>query len=270
MFVLFRQIVAFSGGTPRDVALGRQRLMTDAYTSCVNSSPTRKYMEYQNNTAAMPKHSTASNAISNLYVARLMSPEEVNGATLVQPEFVRERVRNKWSLCGDVNEKIFELLTKYRGGILPVRITAYRTPAGGAYAVMTHQLDGGFQHRFLLPLYVPQVAKFLAAMDHDELLFLLGKNGEIAAVVLECPLTNVQLLPLQGMARSLQHSKMTEVADEFPLVVQTILNVLQVPSLFKGETVHGVSLSVLLPDAAMQGWSSGKGKHRERNEASNT
>lgn len=225
-------------------------------------------MKYQNRTAAMPAHSTASNAKSSLYVARLMSPEEVYGATLAQPELVRERVRNKWSLCGDVNDKTFDLLMKQEDGSLPLRITAYKTPAGAPYAVMTHQLAGGFQHRFLLPLYTPRVAKFLAAMEHDGLGFLLGKNGEMAAVVLNYPLTAIELLPLRGMARALPHSRLSEVTGEFPIVVMTMLNVLQVPSLFQGETVQDVSLSVLVPDEVRSGWGSGKGKHWGGNEAS--
>lgn len=227
-------------------------------------------MNYQNPTAAMPTHSSLSDVISSLYVARLMSPEEVYGATLSQPEYVRERVRNKWSLCGDVNDKTFDLLMKQADGSLPLRITAYKTPAGAPYAVMTHQLAGGFQHRFLLPLYAPRVAKFLAAMDHDELGFLLGKNGEMAAVVLDYPLTAIELLPLRGMARALPHSKMPEVAGEFPRVVLTMLNLMQIPSLFHGETVQGVSLSVLVPDAAMPGWGTDNGTNWGRNEASDT
>ena len=207
-------------------------------------------MKEQTQTTALVHPSVPAAPSVSLYIARLMSPREVNKATASYPEFVRERVEGEWMLCGDVAEPMFERFLKERDRLLPVRLTAYHTPAGGAYAAVTHQL-GHFQHRFLVPLYEPSVAECLAAMGRDELVFLLGKNGETAAAVLNSPLTANEWLPLRTKTRALAPVAVRAVVCEFRTVASAMMDALQIPSLHQGETVQHVSLSVLMPEVVI-------------------
>ena len=131
-----------------------------------------------------------------------------------------------------------------------VRLTAFKTPAGGSYAVVSHQLFG-WAHRFILPLYEPDVGRFLLATQQEEIGFMFGNNGATDAVLLHSPLKGPAFAPLLPMTNPLSKATIHDVIGELPTVIGALNLPQQVPSLRRGETVTDVSVSVVLPTNAM-------------------
>jgi hypothetical protein len=131
-----------------------------------------------------------------------------------------------------------------------VRLTAYDTPAGGSYAVVSHQIFG-WVHRFVLPLYEPKVQALLMGLQKEELGFSFGNEGEQDAVLLQCPLGGPAFAPLLAKTNPLPLATLADVLAELPKVISVINQPEQVPSLRRGERVTDVSVSAVLPTQAM-------------------
>ena len=183
-----------------------------------------------------------------VYAGRLMSPAEVNGAIGTQPDEVIQKVSSCWTLCGDVSRGMFSALRA--ASVLcgaTERLTAYLSPAGAGYAVLTQQLQG-FQHRFLLPLFEPRTASFVAAMSRDSLVYSLGNDDDVEALVWRSTFSARDVLPLQVFCSPLVAESRQEVILEWARVVKTMTALQQVPSTTLGEVVHHVDLTILTPD----------------------
>lgn len=179
-----------------------------------------------------------------------MDPLEVKKAVENRPSAVGSWTKSKWYLCGDAKTELFSMFKAGFRESVAVRLTAYDTPAGGSYAVISHQIYG-WTHRFVLPLYEPKVRAMLLDLQSAELGFMFGNEGEEDAVLLHCPLGAPAFLPLLAKSNPLRKSTLKDVLAELPQVIRTMNVPNQVPSLRRGECVTDVSVSAVLPTQAM-------------------
>lgn len=195
----------------------------------------------------------------SFFPARLINPLEVKTAIENRPLEVGSRTSGKWYLCGDVRSEFFAMFKAEFRDAIAVRLTAYITPAGGHYAVVSHQLFG-WAHRFVLPLYEPKVQEMLMEMQKAELGFIFGNEGAQDAVLTRSPLSRVAFAPLLAMSNSLHNNSALKVIAELPRVISAMNEPKQVPSLRRGEKVEDVSVSFVLPTEAMAQFCSDKSK----------
>jgi hypothetical protein len=195
----------------------------------------------------------------SFFPARLMDPLEVKTAIENRPPEVGSWTNGKWCLCGDVRSELFAMFKAEFRDAIAVRLTAYTTPAGGHYAVVSHQLFG-WAHRFVLPLYETKVQQMLIEMQKAELGFLFGNEGAQEAVLTRSPLSRTAFAPLLAMTNPLPKESVLNVIAELPRVISAMNLPKQVPSLRRGEKVEDVSVSVVLPTQAMAQFCSHKSK----------
>ena len=195
----------------------------------------------------------------SFFPARLMDPLEVKTAIENRPPEVGSWTNGKWCLCGDVRSELFAMFKAEFRDAIAVRLTAYTTPAGGHYAVVSHQLFG-WAHRFILPLYETKVQQMLIEMQKAELGFLFGNEGAQDAVLTRSPLSRTAFAPLLAMTNPLPKESVLNVIAELPRVISAMNLPKQVPSLRRGEKVEDVSVSVVLPTQAMAQFCSHKSK----------
>ena len=195
----------------------------------------------------------------SFFPARLMDPLEVKTAIENRPPELGSWTNGKWYLCGDVRSELFAMFKAEFRDAIAVRLTAYTTPAGGNYAVVSHQLFG-WAHRFVLPLYEPKVQEMLLEMQRVELGFLFGNEGAQDAVLTRFPLSRGAFAPLLAMSNSLPNNSALKVIAELPQVICAMNEPKQVPSLRRGEKVEDVSVSFVLPTHAMAQFCSNKSK----------
>lgn len=179
-----------------------------------------------------------------------MDPLEVEKAVENRPLAVGSWTKSKWYLCGDAKNELFSMFKAGFRESVAVRLTAYDTPAGGSYAVISHQIYG-WTHRFVLPLYEPKVREMLLGLQSAELGFMFGNEGEEDAVLLHCPLGAPAFAPLLAKTNPLRNSTLEDVLAELPQVIRTMNKPNQVPSLRLGELVTDVSVSAVFPTRAM-------------------
>ncbi|MEO8119775.1 MAG: hypothetical protein ABI606_10695 [Rhodoferax sp.] len=72
-------------------------------------------------------------------------------------------------------------------------------------------------------------------------------SEESDALVFRNPIKSTDFLPLLALSYQTTDSQQREVLMELPLVISAMTNPLQVPSIFKGQAVREVSVSLLLP-----------------------
>lgn len=181
------------------------------------------------------------------YFSRLMSPQEVESATAQYPQQVREVIRGKWSLCGDVCSQMFALLRTKDLSQFPARMTGFRSSGGMTYAVVTHQI-AGFQSRIVMSLSDPHVRQFLRAMQETSLVFLLGHDGKEESVLFGSPLQPSMFLPLLAMQVEPTHAETEAQLEEVFLVMQEMGKPSTIPSLTSASAVQHVSVSMVLSD----------------------
>lgn len=183
------------------------------------------------------------------YFARLMTPSQVDEATQRQPPEVRQKTEGHWVLCGDASASMFHLLKSVPAKQFPARLTAFNSPAGFGYFVLTHQVEH-YQHRFLLGLTDPVVRIFLESIANaGKMTFMLGDDDGNDALLLENPLLPNMFMPVLAMAPEVNLETQRAALAELPCVQAVLGAPLQVPSLLKGYAVRYVSVSLLLPAA---------------------
>ena len=195
----------------------------------------------------------------SFFPARLMDPLEVKTAIENRHPEIGSWTSGKWYLCGDVRSELFGMLKAEFRDAIAVRLTAYTTPAGGHYAVVSHQLFR-WAHRFVLPLYEPKVQEMLMEMQKAKLGFIFGNEGAQDAVLTRSPLSRAAFAPLLAMSNSLPTDSVLKVIAELPRVISAMNFPKQVPSLRRGEKVEDVSVSVVLPTQAIAQFCSHKRK----------
>lgn len=202
--------------------------------------------------------------LPGVYFGRLMRPDEVAAATSSQPDVVKSAVGQCWALCGDLSKEVFRWLEM--SGLCQQaveRLTAFVSPAGGSYAVLTQQV-AGFQHRFLLPLYEPSIRLCVTEMGRSSLAYSLGCDRGSEALVWRSRIAANGILPLQALSAPLRGHQQVEVMREYGLVVQQMTVPGQIPSITMGELVQHVSLTLLPPgETLLQCTKPASGGHRE-------
>lgn len=181
-----------------------------------------------------------------------MAPAQVNAAIASYPETVRNELAGHWTLCGDVCTEMFAGLQAAHGEHgLHERITAFSTPAGGRYAVLAQQSQG-FQHRFLLPLFEPKVAAFLAATAQGTLAISLANDDAADALVWRSRIAASELLALRAFSTPLPQAVREQVAREHLRVVWQMTELAQIAPAPHTEAVHHVSLTILIPEETLK------------------
>lgn len=186
-----------------------------------------------------------------LYVGRLMAPAQVKAATASYSEVLQNKVAGHWTLCGDVQTEMFVRLPVGDCYDMQERFTSFSTPAGGSYAVLSQQCQG-FQHRFLLPLFEPQVGAFLASMAQSALVISLANNDGVEAVVWRSRIGAPELLARQAFTTPLSPAVREPVVVEFFRVVREMSELAKLPSAIPDEVVHHVSLTILMPEETLR------------------
>lgn len=185
------------------------------------------------------------------YPASILSPEQVVKTTAKHPEHVRAQVLGKWFLCGDLSERMFDLVKAEWPGDLSIRVTAFASPIGVYYGVVSHQARG-YAHRFVLPLYEPSAGELLQSIQHHPLMFMLGRDEEEEAMVLPCPLPGHDFAPLLALCRRPGSEQLRDAVAELPNVLRVLKEPTQVPTAVRGQEVAHVDVSVLLPTESLK------------------
>lgn len=182
----------------------------------------------------------------NLNLAQILTPRETQKIAVTLEKDEREHLHGQWLLCGDVTPLMFTQICGSSPKNVGTRLSAFSSPEGRSYAVVTHQL-GGFQHRLTLCLYDPPVREFLKAVSAGEpLRILLGKMGDHAAVTFESRCRPIDYAPLFAMAKVMSTDEQELALMELPNLVEAMSAPAQIPSLFH-EPVTVVCNSLLLP-----------------------
>lgn len=179
----------------------------------------------------------------------ILTPAQVNEVLLGRNVAESSQLKDKWMLCGDVSRKMHDRLRHAALRDLPSSVSALGDMSKGVYVVLTHQLED-MQHRFVMPVYEPVVARFLQAVGTDDYVIALGAEGGVEALV-------VPGLPNEGWSRAreflpqvAQHPLQPMVEAFGPSV--SGLARLDTLSALGGQEVRQLSLSVVLPaDATM-------------------
>ena len=180
-----------------------------------------------------------------LSLARIMSPIEVRAALQQHTPEIQKKFKDRWVFCGDVDEQMFAQLKDETAHEIGQRVSAFTSPSGRAYAMLTHQADV-YQHRFVLPLWCESITECLQALQHAPYGIMLGNNGGVDAFVMTGPFQAQQLAPLLHLAQA-QPGDWRESLDELPLALMMLSALDAIPSVKEGKDVESVSLSVVMP-----------------------
>lgn len=179
----------------------------------------------------------------------ILAPEQVNEVLLGRNVTESMHLKDKWMLCGDISRTMHESLSRASLKNLLSAVSAIGDMSQGIYVVLTHQLED-MQHRLVMPIYEPVVARFLRAVGTDNYVIALGAEGGAEALV-------VPGLPNEGWSRAreflpqvAQHP-LHHMVEAFGPSVAGIARRDTLPAL-GGREVRQLSLSVVLPaDATM-------------------
>jgi hypothetical protein len=200
---------------------------------------------------ALPKETYSDGERRLFYPATILTPAEVAARTEQYPEKVRSVVRGNWFLCGDLSEQMFEMVKADWPGDLSIRATGFASPMGVHYGVLSHQAKG-HAHRFVLPLYEPSAGELLAGIQRAPLMFMLGRDEEVEAMVLPCPLPTRDLAPLLALSSRPAGEQLRDALAELPSVISALKEPAQVPTAIRGREVTHVDVSVLLPTYSLR------------------
>lgn len=199
--------------------------------------------------------------IDGIYIGALKSPAEVAKALAGRHE-VPPGVSRRWTLCGDIDTMMFETLQacghpQQRNE----RLSIFGGESGARYAVITHQA-GNFQHRYLAPLFEPRVVACVKAIAHgDALGYLLGGEGEQAAVW-PSDFGMREFLPLLSMCTDTPKGLEAErVVGEFFESVLELKDPGRIPSL-DGTQVRLASVSAIAPELLIKEVNEWRGLHQ--------
>jgi len=188
---------------------------------------------------------------TRIFPARIMKPSEVASATRGQPPEVIAGIRGRWMLCGDVARPTFEAMRAADRGELGFRLSAFESPSGNVYCVMTHQV-GSHQHRYLLPLWDGPALACIRGMTVGRHGFMLGCAGDKDALVLPSVAPRSDFKPLLAMARSAPDMPESELVSEMPLALGIFARLDAMPSFWPNVEVDTLSVSLVTPTALLE------------------
>ena len=183
-----------------------------------------------------------------IYIGTLMSPTEVARATAGRDSPVYGALR-RWTLCGDVSPTVFELVQAVQLGTSRAneRVTAFSSPAGHGYVVLTHQI-GSFQHRYFVPLFDARVKECLEHITRDGALgySLAGENNQ--AIVWPTVLGPRDFVPLKAMCGAVPEGDEEVVLEEYARLLGEVRDPARIPSVLEGVSVRYASVSAIPPN----------------------
>lgn len=183
-----------------------------------------------------------------VYMGVLMSPTEVARATAGRDNPVYGSL-HRWTLCGDVSPAVFELVQAVQMGTSRAneRVTAFSSPAGHGYVVLTHQI-GSFQHRYFAPLFDARVEECLEHITRDGALgySLAGENNR--AIVWPTVLGPRDFVPLKAMCGAVPEGDEEVVLEEYARLLGEVRDPARIPSVLEGVSVRYASVSAIPPN----------------------
>lgn len=180
------------------------------------------------------------------YPARIMSPQEVSSAITTSTRGLSELLERRWMLCGDVAAETFALMRQIPLRDVACRVSAFTSSNFGNYAVIAHQVST-HHHRFVLPLWDPEVIAFIRALQTQPHGFMLGCAGAMDAVVLPGFASAGELRPLLRFCSEPTEQEFGVLIGELPLVIATMARVDAIPSVDAARPVTTASMSFCLP-----------------------
>ena len=110
-------------------------------------------------------------------------------------------------LIGAVNENTHSAFKANAGDDILAQMTVFPTTAGAFYKVLICQV-GAHQHRFVLPLFAPEVVKFLAFATKASINIYLESAGELREGMLyNCPMSPEAFIPVQRISQVIDLGK---------------------------------------------------------------
>jgi len=136
-----------------------------------------------------------------LHTAVVLCPAEVEVEFKDYPAIVRQKLRDHWMLIGAVNENTSSAFKANAGDDIVAKMTVFPTSAGAFYGVLICQV-GAHQHRFVLPLFAPEVVKFLAFATKASINIYLESADELREGMLyDCPMSPEAFIPVQRISQ---------------------------------------------------------------------
>lgn len=176
-----------------------------------------------------------------------MSPEEVAAATQGRTD-VPKNMKNKWYLCGDVADDIWDALITNKEK-LGFRITAFTTPGKTAYVAFSVQAAEA-QIRFLLQLGASRETRFLSEAADSGVLLSLARDNSDQALIREFVVAPGRLAPVVYMSKASRALEGEAAMAESLLAVSAMHLPATVPSTFTGRPVTRVCVIAILPEIA--------------------
>ncbi len=197
-------------------------------------------------TTSLPRY-TKNDSPADIYLARLMSPTEVQAATSTRTDIQHVPLHERWMLCGDVGSLTFPLLATADGCHIDFRVTAFSTPSQSMYAILTHQVED-HQHRMVLPLFMPKVFALLTGLQTQSLGFLLGNDGGMSSAVFPATQGHIDAcMPLLAMTHVDTPPSAQQVIGDLPRVISKLCSPDALPGPL-AKPVRHVSISVVPPE----------------------
>lgn len=184
-----------------------------------------------------------SSVNSGIYLARLMSPEEVKEATGITQ--IPSEIRNGWALCGDMPEGLWKVMQNQTERI-GFRVSAFTTPNSRGYAIFTVQIRD-YQIRFLLQMGWLKHTQFFETGARDGIYVSLGRDGGDHALVQKFHIQQHELEPLSAMSKLCLTADLNTELPELKLATQGAFATDTIPSAMPGQWVKHVTLNIVLP-----------------------
>jgi len=177
----------------------------------------------------------------------ILSPQQVNEVLLGRNAAENDRLQGKWMLCGDVSRRMHERLRHAVLKDVSSAVSVIGDLNHGVYVVLTHQLED-MQHRFVMPVYEPAVARFVEAMETDKYVVALGAEGGVEALVVPGLRNEGWPRAREFLPQVAQHP-LQPMVEVFGPSVSGIARLDTLPAM-GGQEVRQLSLSVVLPTKA--------------------
>jgi len=183
---------------------------------------------------------------SDLFEATLLNPTEVEKYLRDFPQKLQEKLRGHWLLNGTVSKSRFSILAKQTSSYVFSEMSAFMTPSGAGYVVVSCQLSD-WQHRFILPLYCAKVMAFFAEDTGEPLMFELScAGGGDEGLIFDCPLPRDVLTSIWDFGNEVDLENTGQFVLELPFLINDMLKAAGMPT-SPIQVIRHVDVSVLMP-----------------------
>lgn len=156
-----------------------------------------------------------------------------------------QRLSTGCGLYSETSQQVYSKLIAQGCSEAGFRMLAIEGPAGGSYVIVVYQIDG-HQHRFLLPIYEPDVKKLLSTLHQGPLTSLVGIKGKPDLARLRNDIQQDNVEPLQVLSQLDPVCPPEDAVNETLLALQALSYREAVPGL-QGRSVETIHIGVLMP-----------------------